>query len=103
MVVLFALIGEAVKPKRFAGLFAAAPAIALASPLITALARGAPAAVPFTLGMLAGSAARGASRLVCPVTSVLLPAPTGSRTAGVAGVSDAGAIESAMLPRWGVR
>jgi uncharacterized membrane protein (GlpM family) len=55
-VVAFSLIGEAGQPKRFAGLFAAAPSVALASLAITAAAKGAPATVPYARGMLIGSA-----------------------------------------------
>jgi uncharacterized membrane protein (GlpM family) len=39
-VVAFALIGSVVKPKRFAGLFSAAPSVAIASLLIAAYAVG---------------------------------------------------------------
>jgi len=35
-VVAFALVGSVVKPKRFAGLFSAAPSVAIANLLITA-------------------------------------------------------------------
>ena len=97
LVVLFALIGEAVRPKRFAGLFGAAPAIALASLLITALTRGASAAVPFTLGMLAGSAGMVAYCVVCLVTLDRLHALAGSVTAWVAWVLVAGGIYFAVL------
>jgi uncharacterized membrane protein (GlpM family) len=54
-VVLFASIGGALKPKRFAGLFAAAPAVALASLLLTTVTRGSSAALPLTTGMVIGS------------------------------------------------
>src|SRR5205807_3388129 len=39
----FSVIGEAARPKRFAGLFAAAPSVALASLAITVLSKGAKA------------------------------------------------------------
>jgi hypothetical protein len=55
-VVAFSLIGEAGRPKRFSGLFAAAPSVALASLAITALAKGGSATVPYAQGMLIGSA-----------------------------------------------
>ncbi len=55
-VVAFSVVGEAAKPKRFAGLFAAAPSIAIASLAITALAKGGKGAVPYAQGMLMGSA-----------------------------------------------
>jgi hypothetical protein len=56
-VVLFALIGTVVQPKRFAGIFAAAPSIALASLLVTAGSKGVGVARMNTLGMAAGSVA----------------------------------------------
>lgn len=59
-----AVFGETVKPKQFAGVFAAAPAVALASLLVGALAKGPEAARPATLGMMAGSVAFVAFALV---------------------------------------
>jgi len=55
-VVLFALIGEAVRPKWFAGLFAAAPSIALAGLIITVVDKGVGAASASLLGMTFGAA-----------------------------------------------
>jgi hypothetical protein len=40
LVVAFALVGAVVKPKRFAGLFSAAPSVAIASLLIASYAVG---------------------------------------------------------------
>jgi hypothetical protein len=56
LVVAFALIGGAVKPKRLAGLFAASPSIAIGSLLLTSMTKGASAAEPLTTGMMIGSA-----------------------------------------------
>jgi hypothetical protein len=55
LVVAFALIGEAARPKRFSGLFSAAPAVALASLVIIVVAKGAHDARSASLGMIAGS------------------------------------------------
>jgi uncharacterized membrane protein (GlpM family) len=55
-VVTFSLIAECARPKRFAGLFAAAPSVALASLAITATNKGAKGTVPYARGMLIGSA-----------------------------------------------
>lgn len=55
-VVAFSLVGEAGRPKRFAGLFAAAPSVAVASLAITVLSKGATGTVPYAEGMLIGSA-----------------------------------------------
>jgi hypothetical protein len=55
-VLAFSLIGQAGRPKRFAGLFAAAPSVAVASLAVTVLGKGAPGTVPYATGMLIGSA-----------------------------------------------
>jgi hypothetical protein len=55
LVVAFSLVGEVLQPKRFAGVFSAAPAIALASLLLTAYLKGATMATPQAAGMLVGS------------------------------------------------
>jgi uncharacterized membrane protein (GlpM family) len=56
-VVAFSLVGETATPKRFAGLFSAAPSIALASLLITAIASGNAAAKQNSQGMIVGAIA----------------------------------------------
>jgi len=56
LVVLFALISESLSPKRFAGLFSAAPAVALAGLTIGLLDKGAHDAHQSAAGMLAGCA-----------------------------------------------
>jgi uncharacterized membrane protein (GlpM family) len=55
-VVGFSLIGQGGHPKRFAGIFAAAPSVALASLAMTVVAKGPEATVPYAQGMLIGSA-----------------------------------------------
>jgi uncharacterized membrane protein (GlpM family) len=55
-VVGFSLVGEAGRPKRFAGLFAAAPSVAFASLAVTAINKGPKNTVPYAEGMLIGSA-----------------------------------------------
>ncbi|MER7503907.1 DUF3147 family protein [Nonomuraea pusilla] len=57
LVMAFAVLGEMVTPKRFAGIFAAAPAVALAGMTITALREGGPALAEAGLGMVAGAVA----------------------------------------------
>lgn len=54
-VALFALIGESVQPKSFAGLFSAAPSIALASLTIIVLTNGSADAREQTLAMIFGA------------------------------------------------
>ncbi len=55
LVTAFALLSEGLSPKRFAGLFSAAPAVAIASLAIVLLDKGAHDAHRDSLGMLAGS------------------------------------------------
>jgi uncharacterized membrane protein (GlpM family) len=55
-VLLFALLAETVSPKRFAGLFSAAPSVALGSLSITLAASTAQRAGTETVGMLVGAA-----------------------------------------------
>ena len=56
LVVVFALLSESLSPKRFAGLFSAAPSVALASLTVTLLDKGSHDARESAVGMLAGSA-----------------------------------------------
>ena len=56
LVLAFALICEGLTPKRFAGMFSAAPAVAIAGLVITVLDKGARDAHLSSLGMLAGAA-----------------------------------------------
>jgi len=56
LVVVFALLSEGLSPKRFAGLFSAAPAIALAGLTIVIFDKGAHDAHENAVGMLAGCA-----------------------------------------------
>ena len=57
LVVVFALISEGMRPKRFAGLFSASPAVAIAGLTITLLDKGAHAAHESAVGMIVGSVA----------------------------------------------
>jgi hypothetical protein len=56
LVVVFALVSEGLDPKRFAGLFGAAPSVAIAGLMITLLDKGAGEAHENTIGMIAGGA-----------------------------------------------
>jgi hypothetical protein len=55
-VVGFSVLGTVGHPKRFAGLFAAAPSVAIASLALTVVLKGPAATVPYAQGMLIGSA-----------------------------------------------
>jgi hypothetical protein len=54
MVSVFALIGDVLKPKSFAGLFGAAPSVALATLGLTVATAGAPYAAAEARSMIAG-------------------------------------------------
>ena len=56
LVLAFAVLSETVKPKRFAGLFSAAPAVAIAGLVVTLATGPATDARDGTQGMLAGAA-----------------------------------------------
>ena len=53
----FAVLGEMLQPKRFAGVFGASPAVALANLLVIALVEGDAAARSSADGMIVGAAA----------------------------------------------
>lgn len=55
-VVAFALVGEVLTPKRFAGLFSAAPSVALANVLVVVAVKGRHDAAQNLVGMLVGAA-----------------------------------------------
>jgi uncharacterized membrane protein (GlpM family) len=54
-VCIFAAAGEVLEPKKFAGIFSAAPAIAMASLAVTAMTRGLPAVQASAIGMACGA------------------------------------------------
>jgi uncharacterized membrane protein (GlpM family) len=64
LVVAFALLSEALAPKRFAGLFSAAPSVAIAGLVITLADKGFRDARAESRGMLAGAAGMVAYALV---------------------------------------
>ena len=63
-VVAFALVAQGLTPKRFAGLFSAAPSVALANLAVVIVAKGHPEALANARGMLLGAAAFVAGCLV---------------------------------------
>jgi len=64
MVVAFAVIAELVKPKVFAGLFSAAPSIAIAGLLVAAYSTGTARAAEAAMGMFGGALAMVACTIV---------------------------------------
>ena len=65
----FSALGDALKPKAFAGLFAAAPSVALASLVVTLLTTGPSKAAISSRGMVAGAVGMVA---YCTAASVLV-------------------------------
>jgi hypothetical protein len=57
LVVVFALLGEIVRPRSLAGLTSGAPSVAAAGLLVTLLTSGVAMAWNLSLGMIAGAAA----------------------------------------------
>ena len=57
LVVLFSVVGELLRPKSFAGIFAAAPSVALASLLVTSVSAGETGIRTSAVGMIAGAIA----------------------------------------------
>ena len=98
-VVAFSLLGQAGHPKRFAGLFAAAPSVALASLAMTVIAQGPKATVPLAEGMLIGSAGMFAYSLASLYLIHRLHALLGSILAWVMWLAVAGGLYLA-LGRW---
>jgi hypothetical protein len=80
----FAAIGEAVRPKAFAGLFAAGPSVAVASLLVAALAEGSRRASTSSLGMIIGAV----GMVVCCLVAVwLIPKLRALKATVVAGLA----------------
>jgi hypothetical protein len=95
-VVAFSVLGHAGHPKRFAGLFAAAPSVALASLALTVAVKGPVATVPYAQGMLIGSAGMLAYCLVSMYLIERLHALPGSVLAWIAWVVVAGGLYLAV-------
>lgn len=55
LVAAFAMLGDTLKPKMFAGLFAGAPSVATVSLLVTGLAMSSAKAETYATGMIAGA------------------------------------------------
>ncbi|MEV0694625.1 DUF3147 family protein [Streptomyces sp. NPDC050388] len=97
-VVGFALVAEAVQPKRFAGVFAAAPSVALAGLSLTVLFKGNLDAATAARGMVAGAPAFTAYCLVDVPALGRLGAVRGSAAALVVWCAAAAAVAFAVAP-----
>lgn len=81
LVVVFALVGEVVKPKAFSGLYAAAPSVALASLAITVADQGTRRARQDAAGMVLGAVGMVACCIVAVVAIPRLKALWGTGVA----------------------
>jgi uncharacterized protein DUF3147 len=84
LVVAFAMLGDVLKPKMFAGLFGAAPSVATASLLVSGLASGASKDAKYATGMIAGAAGLVVFSVVAALTVKHLGSVAGSIVAWVA-------------------
>jgi hypothetical protein len=87
LVVVFALISEAVSPKAFSGLFSAAPSVAVASLAITVVAETPVKARQGSIGMVVGGIAMAMCCIIATVAIPKLGALRGSATAWVGWVA----------------
>jgi uncharacterized membrane protein (GlpM family) len=94
LVVAFALLSQGLEPKRFAGLFSAAPAVALAGLTVTLLDKGAHEAHQSSVGMIAGAA--GMAVYAAAVIPMLRRAKPGAASVAAVGVWTAAAAVVAV-------
>ena len=92
LVVGFAMLGDALKPKMFAGLFSGAPSVATASLLVSGLAMGATKDVKYGTGMIAGAIGLVAYGFAAAIAVKHLGSVAGSIVAWVAWVVPAGVV-----------
>ena len=92
MVALFAVLADALKPKMFAGLFAAAPSVASVSLLVTGIAMGPARDQKSAAGMIAGAVGLVFYSLAAALLVKHLKAVVGSVLAWLAWVIPAGAV-----------
>lgn len=97
LVVAFAMLGDMLKPKMFAGLFGAAPSVATASLLVSGLATGAARDMQYATGMVAGAVGLVAYSLAAALAVKHLGSIAGSIVAWVAWLLPAAAIYFAFL------
>jgi len=84
LVVSFALLSQGLEPKRFAGLFSAAPAVALAGLTVTLLDQGAHDAHQSAVGMIAGGVGMAVyAAAVIPLLRRVRPVPASLASIGV--------------------
>jgi hypothetical protein len=84
LVAAFAMLGDTLKPKMFAGLFSGAPSVATVSLLVTGLAMGPARDAKYALGMIAGAVGLVVYGLVAAVLVKHLKAVIGTAIAWAA-------------------
>ncbi|TMG20058.1 MAG: DUF3147 family protein [Chloroflexi bacterium] len=92
IVALFAVLGDALKPKMFAGLFAAAPSVASVRLLVNGIAMGPAKDQMSAVGMIAGAVGLVVYSLAAALLVKHLKAVVGSALAWVAWFIPAGAV-----------
>ena len=97
LVVAFSMVSDMLKPKRFSGLFGAAPSVATASLLVSGLAMGAEKDVKYATGMIAGAIGLVAYSLAAAPAVKHLGSVAGSIVAWVAWVVPAAFVYLAFL------
>jgi hypothetical protein len=97
VVVAFAAIGQLIRPRGLAGLFAAAPSVALASLAVTVLVNGPDSAANQLTAMVAGAAALAVYCLTGLESVKRFGAPKGAITAMTAWFAVAVALWAVVL------
>jgi hypothetical protein len=92
LVVAFAIVGDMLKPRTFAGLFGAAPSVATASLLVSGLAMGASKDARYASGMIAGAVGLVVYSAAAALAVKHLGSVAGSVVAWVAWVLPAAAV-----------
>ena len=92
LVVAFAMLGDMLRPKMFAGLFGAAPSVATASLLVSGLAMGAAKDEKYATGMIAGAIGLAVYSAAAALAVKHLGAVAGSTVAWVAWLVPAAAV-----------
>ncbi|HKC19321.1 MAG TPA: DUF3147 family protein [Candidatus Dormibacteraeota bacterium] len=93
----FAMLGDTLKPKMFAGLFSGAPSVATVSLLVTGIAMGPAKVSMYATGMIAGAVGLVVYSLAAAYLMEHLNALVGSALAWVAWLVPAGIVYAVFL------
>jgi uncharacterized membrane protein (GlpM family) len=97
LVAAFAMLGDTLKPKMFAGLFSGAPSVATVSLLVIGLTMGPAKDAPYAKGMIAGAVGLIAYSLVAAWLVKHLNAVMGSAIAWLAWLVPAAIVYATVL------